>query len=134
MPPVLYEELFSADYLRKILPEDRADHFFEALLGDPEEGSFDIRLVFEGKEGHCLRFAFHLQERPGKCLTCSRTYGLPEVFKRHPVINLLGIIDQIHQTLNGSHRIDRWQLERTREIAKGLHAIPLLIQVEPLTT
>ncbi len=132
MPPILYEDLFSADHLRQILPEDRADRFFEALFGDAEEGSFDIRLVFEGKEGQCLRFAFHLHERPGKCLTCSRTYGLPDVFKRHRVIDLPGIIDHIDQTLNGRHRCGRWQLERTREMAKGLHAIPLLIQLEPL--
>jgi hypothetical protein len=49
------ENLFTPEVLRKLLPADRADRFFEALFGDSGEGAFDLglglkRLPAGGKE------------------------------------------------------------------------------------
>lgn len=130
MPQTPYNQLFAPERLNEIFPEDRADRFFEALLGDVEDGTYDIRLIFEGSDRRHLNFSFHLIERPGKCLVCSRTYGLPDVFRRHPIIDLDGVVAAIDQTLNGTARCGPWRLERTREISRGLHAIPLVIELQ----
>ncbi|MFZ7125182.1 MAG: pancreas/duodenum homeobox protein 1 [Desulfobacterales bacterium] len=124
------DNLFSEAQLKRIFPEHLTDRFFEVLLGDAEDGAYDIRLVFDGCNEGELNFAFHLIERPGKCLVCSLTYGLPEVFRRHPVIDLEGVVAAIGKCLNGSARFSGWRLGKTREIARGLHAIPLKIELE----
>ncbi len=49
-----------------------------------------------------LHFDLQLKERPGKCLACNVTYGLPQVFTRHPVIDLKGVVREIETLLNGS--------------------------------
>jgi hypothetical protein len=129
MPPSSYEELFSTGCLEQIFPPDRSDRFFEAIFGDVEEGAYDIRLRFEDGDAETLRFAFDLAERPGKCLTCSRTYGLPDVFKRHPVIDVQGVVSKIDRLLDGTARCGEWTLERTRELSPGRHAVPLVIRL-----
>ncbi len=98
-----FETLFTPERLESLFPADRADRFFEALFGDAREGAYDIRLDYDGTQDDQLRFLFHLSERPGKCLSCSLTYGLPHVFSRHPVINVAGLVDGIDRLLNGSH-------------------------------
>ena len=86
-----YIDVFTDDKLQVIFPKDRADAFFDALFGDAEEGSYDIGLGYAGGTADALNFELRLTQRPGKCLACNLTYGLPQVFSRHPVINVQGI-------------------------------------------
>lgn len=76
------QKLFSDDVCKKIFPPERTDAFFEALFGDASEGSYDIELKFAGfdETAKTLHFELNLHERPGCCLACNLTYGLPEVF------------------------------------------------------
>lgn len=126
-----FKTLFTPDRLESLFPAERADQFFEALFGDASEGAYDIRLIYEGFRDDRLQFRFHLTERPGKCLSCSLTYGLPHVFSRHPVIDVAGLVQRIDDLLNGSHRCGVWEMGRTIEISHGNHAVPLTIQVGP---
>ena len=123
--------LFDDEALQDLFPAGKADQFFEALLGDAEEGAFDISLGFEAAADRELRFELQLRRRPGKCLACSLTYGLPQVFTRHPVIDLNGLVRSIDKRLDGSHTCTDWRLGRTREISPDLHAIPLHVTLSP---
>ena len=67
---------------------------------------------------------------PGKCISCSLTYGLPEVFSRHPIINIKGLVQNIDALLDGKIRCVDWRLGSTREISNSVHAIPLEIILE----
>lgn len=113
-----------------LFPSDRADQFFEALFGDASEGSYDISLEFRSQGENSLFFEFHLKQRPGKCLTCNLTYGLPKVFSRHPVINIKGIMSAINQSLNSNARCSGWELGSTREISRELHIIPFTVYLD----
>jgi hypothetical protein len=127
-----FPQLFSATVLRQLLPAQRSDQFFEALYGGLEEGAFDIRLVFQDFEpaGRRLVFELELLERPGKCLACNLTYGLPQVFSRHPVLNLKGIVQEIDTLLAGRAKCASWSLGRTITRSNSLHTIPFYIILE----
>jgi len=120
-----YGNIFSDEKLQAIFPAERADDFFEALFGDAEEGSYDIALGYVDGSGSELSFEIQLTQRPGKCLACNLTYGLPEVFSRHPIINVNGIADAVAEAVSGAS--PSWQLGATREISRELHVIPLKI-------
>jgi hypothetical protein len=122
-----YAELFTPDNLQALFPADRADRFFDALLGDPKEGAYDIRLSYDGFQAGQLRFALELHQRPSKCLACNLTYGLPTVFSRHPVIDIQGVVDAIAKLLDGRVRCSGWKLGATIEKSRQLHVVPLLI-------
>jgi hypothetical protein len=122
-----YESIFTSAALMEIFPSERADQFFEALLGDAADGSYDIELAYAGSAENQLRFDLRLHQRPGKCLACNLTYGLPKVFGRHPVIDLAGVIDRLDQLLGDRDSCAEWQLGRTREIHRELHVVPLHI-------
>ena len=122
--------VFNQDNLKKLFPRERADRFFEALFGDSTEGAFDISLGFVKQTSNSLQFEFHLAQRPGRCLACNLTAGLPVVFSRHPVINVKGLAEQIDQLLAGQSRCTDWRLGATREVSKELHVIPLTISLE----
>jgi len=124
-------DLFTKDALNQLLPPERSDEFFEALYGDPDEGAYDISLAFRDYDntGEKLIFELQLQERPGKCLACNLTYGLPEVFTRHPLINLNGIVKGIEALLGGTAECKSWELGHTRTPRNNLHVIPLTIQL-----
>ena len=124
-----FEELFTGSNLSKLFPGDRADHFFDAMYGDPSEGAYDISLVFKGQDRDTLHFEFHLKQRPGKCLACNLTYGLPEVFSRHPIIGIKELVREIDQLLDGRWRCAGWRLGLTREVSSELHVLPLLITI-----
>jgi len=124
------DDLFSKAILENLFPKERTDQFFDALFGEPSEGAFDISLQFKGYDREKLLFEFHLKERSGKCLACNLTSGLPEVFTRHPVINVKGLIQGIDKLLNGRARCASWQLGYTREISGELHIIPLAISLK----
>jgi hypothetical protein len=126
-----FTSLFTPDKLAAMFPPDRADAFFEALLGDRAEGAYDIALQYTGARDGELHFAFELKERPGKCLSCSLTYGLPHVFSRHPIIDIPSVVKEIDQMLNGQGRCGTWRVESTREASRQLHVIPLIIDWLP---
>jgi hypothetical protein len=125
-----FDTLFTPDVLKRLFPEDRSDRFFDALYGDAEEGAYDISLEYVGARENRLEFVLSLAQRPGKCITCSLTYGLPEVFSRHPIINIDGMVQNIEALLNGKVRCIDWQLGSTQEISNDVHAIPLNIFLE----
>ena len=129
MPATDYAAAFSPETLADIFPADRADRFFEALFGDAAEGAYDIRLAYSGKSGDRLDFEFQLAQRPGKCLACNLTYGLPEVFSRHPVIDLVGLVKKIDECLPNKKRCGKWRLGRTREISRALHVLPFAVDL-----
>lgn len=124
-----YVTIFNEEKLLQLFPADRSDDFFEALYGDASEGAYDIRLAFDAykPEGKELRFSFQLHERPGKCLACNLTYGLPEVFSRHPIINAKGLVDQIAKSIG--KEIKAWQVGITNSVSKQLHSVPLTLQL-----
>ena len=118
-------EIFSTEKLNGLFPKDRSDHFFDALYGDASDGAYDISLRFKSAKENMLQFEFQLEQRPGKCLACNLTYGLPEVFSRHPVINIAELVKGIMRLLNKNTDPARWKIGATREISQKLHVIPL---------
>lgn len=127
MPIHSVSEIFTRERLDMLFPQDRADSFFDAIFGDASEGSYDISLEFKKQTEDRLEFEFHLTQRPGKCLACNLTYGLPTVFSRHPVINVKGIVEEIARLTEGDVQNSRWQLGSTREMSRKLHVIPLTV-------
>jgi hypothetical protein len=45
------------------------------------------------------------------------------VFKRHPVINVNGVVEEIGKRLNGKFQCSGWELGATRELSRELHVI-----------
>ncbi len=123
--PVL-ENMMTQNFLDSLLPLEKSDQFFEALYGDASEGAYDIRLACVSVAKKKIELAFHLTQRPGKCLVCSLTYGLPTVFSRHPLINIKGMIKKIQ---DAGVKIADWRLGNTREINSSLHVIPLYLDL-----
>ena len=126
-----WKQMFSRTTLRQLFPPQRTDAFFDALFGDASEGAYDIELSFDGydRTAKTLRFLLNLRERPGCCLACNLTYGLPEVFARHPVIDLKGLVRDIEVRLGGEMVCGDWRLGRTVQQDNALHSIPLEIEV-----
>jgi len=125
------DALFTPETLQQLFPRERSNDFFDALFGDADEGAYDIELVYTGTNGKQLNLELHLHERPGRCLVCSLTQGLPQVFARHPIINVAGMVDSIDSMLAGQARCREWSLGRTEQRRKDMHLIPLTIQLEP---
>lgn len=125
-------QIFTPAALAALFPPDRTNDFFDALFGDANEGSYDISLSFEGYDAgtQSLSFLLNLHERPGRCLACNLTHGLPEVFKRHPVINVKGLVAEIVRLLGDTVSCLDWQLGRTIQKGRSLHCIPLQIQLK----
>lgn len=125
----MYVEIFSEEVLQDLLPPQRADEFFEALYGDAAEGAYDIGLAFRGHDpgSGVLVFELQLRQRPGKCLACNLTFGLPEVFSRHPLLNIGGLVKKIATLLGPDGEISGWELGRTETLADDLHVIALKI-------
>ena len=126
-----WKQIFSRTTLRELFPQERTDAFFDALFGDASEGAYDIELSFDryDRAARNLRFLLNLRERPGRCLACNLTYGLPEVFVRHPVIDLKGLVRDIEGRLGGEMVCGDWRLGRTVQQDNALHSIPLEIEV-----
>ena len=124
-----FKSIFSQDRLDAIFPPERTDQFFDALFGDAAEGAYDIRLVFDQALKNQLQFNLQLQQRPGKCLACNLTYGLPKVFERHPIININGVVEQIGALMNNHGRPTAWKLGKSQELSRQLHVVPLIIDI-----
>ncbi len=125
------KEIFTTDALKKLFPPQRTDDFFEALFGDAQDGAYDIELKFvnDDLEDKKLYFELHLIERPRKCLACNLTYGLPEVFSRHPIINIKGLVADINSLLGDIAMTKGWTLRHTRQDSSELHIIPLVVEL-----
>jgi hypothetical protein len=127
MTTLNFQDVFTEDVLKKLFPWDRTDRFFEALYGDTSEGAYDIRLRFKQHSQSKLYFEFHLKQRSGRCLACNLTYGLPQIFSRHPIININGLVQNINRLLNGQATCTNWHLDATHEVSQDLHVIPLTL-------
>lgn len=125
-----FHKVFNEENLKNLFPANRADRFFDALFGDAEEGAYDICLEFLSVGDDRLKFEFQLKRRPGKCLACNLTYGLPDVFSRHPVIDLKGLIRDMNQLIDGKGKCTDWKLGTTREVSRELHVVPLTVFME----
>ncbi len=122
------DSILSQEMLDTLLPASRSDEFFEALYGDADEGAYDIKLVFRNKDENTVNLAFELHQRPEKCLVCSVTYGLPQVFKRHPLINTANIAKEVAKALGWDADACSWDLGPTKENSAQLHCIDLIIK------
>lgn len=128
------EETFTVERLSELFPPERTDAFFEALFGGAEDGAYDIRLVFShgeagGESGgeRRLVFLFELHQRGHMCLACNLTHGLPQVFARHPVIDVRGLAAKLAALAGWPEGSYRWELERTEEVSEALHVVPLVL-------
>lgn len=131
MPIPQYPAIFTPEKLAALFPPERNEAFFEALYGDAGEAAFTIRLEFLRGDVHRLHFRFRLEELPGKCLACNLTYGLPQVFARHPVINLNGLVNEIGQALDIPPDRLLGELGSTVAHSSDLHLIPLTVTIQP---
>jgi len=122
-------DVFTREWAGQIFPSGRTDDFFEALFGGAEEGAYDISLRFLTERGNNYEFAFDLTQRPGKCLSCNLTYGLPQVFSRHPVLNVKGVAEAVAVALGKEPSGMTWKLGSTREESSAHHYIPLTVTV-----
>lgn len=131
MPTDPYKEIFTPPVLQKLFPADRSDRFFEALYGDSEEGAYNIELAYQGyaPNSRSLHFIFNLLERPGKCLACHLTHGLPDVFGRHPVIGVADLVAGITGLLEGKVACGEWQLGATQNLSRKHYGVPLTIKL-----
>jgi hypothetical protein len=120
-------QIFTPEYLDEVFPPSRTDAFFEALFGDAEEGAYDIRLRFADRRPQELAFAFQLHQRPGMCLACNLTYGLPQVFTRHPILAVGRLAQALSERMGFAPA--SWSLGATREISRSLHVIPFTIKL-----
>jgi hypothetical protein len=121
------DQIFTQEFLDTLLPPAISDQFFEALYGDASEGAYNIGLEFISATDNRIVLAFNLSQRPDKCLVCSLTYGLPNVFSRHPLINIKAMVEKIKEKgLNVTH----WQLGQTEENSSSLHVIPFYLDLE----
>ncbi len=121
------DALFTDEYLQQLFPQQRANDFFEALLGDAEDGAYDISLGYLGCNGKSISFELQLTERPGHCLACNLTQGLPSVFTRHPIIDIAGVVKEVEKKLAGNAQCQDWSLGYTKQKSRGIHSIPLTI-------
>lgn len=128
MGAVELKDVFTPERLIGLFPAERSDEFFDALLGDASEGAYDIELNYKGSNSEFMEFEFLLRQRPGKCLACNLTYGLPQVFSRHPIINVKKLVSDIASAA-GLKKDAEWGLGSTREVSRSLHIIPLRIKL-----
>ncbi len=121
-------EIFTQNFLDQLFPSERTNEFFDALFGDADEGAYDISLGYQGFDGDKLMMELQLKQRPGHCLACNLTQGLPAVFSRHPIINIQGLVDQIDSALDDTLTCSGWNLGNTIQKSSELHVIPLTVE------
>ncbi len=125
----MFAKLFDKETCGTLMPPERSDEFFEALFGDAREGAYDIELRYASATSDEIRFELLLHQRPGHCLACNLTQGLPQVFSRHPLINVAGMVAEINSILGDRATTGEWQLGYTEQRSSSLHVIPLNIQL-----
>ena len=124
-------DIFTSERLNALFPPEKTEAFFDALFGDAEEGAYDIHLTLDPEKDNSLSgelgFYFELHQRPGRCLVCSLTYGLPQVFERHPIINLKGLVSEIAGLAGWDLNDVWWRIGTTESLSPALHRIPLVL-------
>lgn len=124
------DALFTPDVLLQMFPKERSNEFFDALFGDADEGAYDIELAYSGTDGKSLTMELRLHERPGCCLACNLTQGLPQVFSRHPIINVKGVAEDVNNLLGDTASVNEWSLGYTEQREKSMHIIPINISLD----
>ncbi|MDA3916933.1 MAG: pancreas/duodenum homeobox protein 1 [Deltaproteobacteria bacterium] len=122
-----FNQIFTQDFLDQLLPLNLSNKFFEALYGDASDGAYNIRLQFVSASDEQIVLEFNLLQRLGKCMVCSLTYGLPNVFSRHPLININNMIKKIEEK---GVKVENWYLGDTKEVNNSLHTIPFYLDLE----
>ncbi len=117
--------MFSQEFLTSLFPPERTNEFFEALFGDANDGAYDIKMSFQGREGNTLKFYFELHARPHQCLRCSLTTGLPAVFERHPIIAAKTMAEKIAQEAGFTKHT--WKIGPTIQYSEAVHYVPLFV-------
>lgn len=117
--------MFNEEFLTELFPPERTDEFFEALFGDAEDGAYNIKMSYQGKEGNTLKFYFELHARPNQCLRCNLTTGLPPVFERHPIIASKAMAEKIAQKAGFAKHT--WKIGHTIQYSEDLHFVPFYI-------
>jgi len=125
-----FADIFTTDTLSQLFPHERTNEFFDALFGDANEGAYDIALGYRSSDRDTLVMELELHERPGCCLACNLTHGLPQVFSRHPIINVAGLVEKIDTLLGDTVKCKEWTLGFTEQRGRSLHVIPLKIALE----
>ena len=54
-------------------------------------------------------------------------YGLPQVFERHPIINLKGLVSDIASRAGWELDDVWWRIGTTESLSSALHRIPLVL-------
>ena len=123
--------MISTESIKNLLPKERVKAFFEAFYFD-EEPAYDLELALGDfdEERRLLRLELRLLARPGQCLACNLTWGLPAVFKKHPILDLEGLVKETEKFLPKGLKVKSWELGPTEERSPELHVIPLLIYLE----
>jgi len=122
------KEIFNEKVLKQLLPPERIEAFFEAFYFG-EEPAYHLQLGWgESTEG-LVRLELQLHARPGKCLACNLTWGLPQVLEKHPLLNLDKTVQDFEKLLPQGHKVKKWYLGHTEERSPELHVIPLLIEL-----
>ena len=117
--------MFDQEFLTTLFPSNRTNEFFEALFGDAEEGAYDIKLSYQGKEGNSHKFFFELHARPNQCLRCNLTTGLPPVFERHPIIASKKLAEEIAKKAGFANYT--WKIGQTIQYSEEVHYVPFYI-------
>ena len=122
------QRIFTEEKLAELFPPQRTDDFFEALFGGAEEGAYDIRLAFLRGDDKRLDFGFELHQRNNMCLACNLTYGLPQVFARHPVINAKGLAAWLAELAGWEADGFAWEMGVTDQVSEKLHIVPFTLR------
>ncbi|WP_456370168.1 hypothetical protein [Thermodesulfatator atlanticus] len=116
-------------FIKSLLPRERIDEFFEAFYFGEEPAYFlELGLREWAPEAGKIVLELRLLARPGMCLACNLNSGLPAVFKKHPILNLEGIVQEIAQKIGPEYQVLSWDLVWTEQINHDLHVIPLVIK------
>ncbi len=114
------------EFLDELFPASRTNDFFEALFGDAEDGAYDIRLSLQNESENELLLYYELHGRPGKCLACNLTSGLPHVLRRHPIIAANKTAEELANKMQWSNFT--YEIGSTNQHTDALHLIPLTIK------
>ncbi|MFR0875985.1 MAG: hypothetical protein ACLSHC_16430 [Bilophila wadsworthia] len=60
-------------------------------------------------------------------LLVNLTYSLPQVFERHPIINLKGLVSDIASRAGWELDDVWWRIGTTESLSSALHRIPLVL-------
>jgi hypothetical protein len=110
-----------------LFPSERTNEFFEALFGDADEGAYNIRIEPNTESETRVDCMFALHQRPGKCLVCQLTHGLPHVFERHPLINAAGLAKEIAILKGWDPESVKWTIGETIQHSRALLTIPFAV-------